>query len=61
MKDTISDAERSFLNAVQKILKKYRRLWPLSVGQIHYSLLNEPPLRIGPRRRQSCTSCPPKE
>lgn len=41
----ISEAKRDFLDAVLIVLKEYREFWPLSDRQIHYPLLNDPPLR----------------
>jgi hypothetical protein len=40
----ISDAKIPFLNAVIDILNQYRKFWPLTDRQIHYYLLNDPPL-----------------
>ncbi len=40
----ISPAKRPFLEAVQKIVDELRPYWPLSDRQIHYQLLNDPPL-----------------
>ena len=40
----ITDAKRPFLDAILRILNEYRESWPLSVRQIHYYLLNDPPL-----------------
>jgi hypothetical protein len=40
----ITDAKRPFLDAILHILEAYRDYWPLSVRQIHYYLLNDPPL-----------------
>ncbi len=41
----ISDAKMPFLAAVQKVLGELRDFKPLSARQIHYALLNAPPLR----------------
>jgi hypothetical protein len=41
----ISKIKQPFLEAVQAILDEYREFWPLSVRQIHYYLLDDPPLR----------------
>lgn len=41
----ISSAKRPFLDAIQRVLDERRRFWPLSDRQIHYPLLNDPPLR----------------
>jgi hypothetical protein len=40
----ISPAKRPFLEAVLHVLKEYRRFRPLTDRQIHYALLNHPPL-----------------
>jgi ParB-like nuclease domain len=37
-------AKRAFLDAVLRILEEQREYWPLSDRQIHYRLLNDPPL-----------------
>lgn len=41
---TISDAKRPFCEAITKILEEREDFWPLSDRQIHYALLNDPPL-----------------
>jgi len=40
----ITKAKRPFLDAILRILSEYENSWPLSVRQIHYYLLNDPPL-----------------
>ncbi len=40
-----SDAKRPFLDAVKKIINGRRKYWPLTLRQVHYALLNDPPLR----------------
>jgi ParB-like nuclease domain len=40
----ISPAKQAFLAAVQKIIFSLEEFWPLSLRQIHYGLLNDPPL-----------------
>lgn len=40
----ITAAKGPFLRAIQAIIKKRRNFWPLSDRQIHYALLNDPPL-----------------
>jgi ParB-like chromosome segregation protein Spo0J len=40
----ISKAKEPFLTAVQGIVSSRKRYWPLSDRQIHYQLLNAPPL-----------------
>ena len=43
-RSAISSAKTPFLEAVYKIIKEMERFWPLSLRQIHYGLLNVPPL-----------------
>jgi hypothetical protein len=40
----ITPAKRPFFDAILKIIDQYQDIWPLSVRQIHYFLLNDPPL-----------------
>jgi len=40
----ISEAKMPFMRAVQEVIMDRRAFWPLSVRQIHYALLNDPPL-----------------
>jgi hypothetical protein len=40
----ITSAKAPFLRAIEDVLEKMRRYWPLSDRQIHYALLNDPPL-----------------
>ncbi|MGH7222234.1 MAG: hypothetical protein ACRELF_03320 [Gemmataceae bacterium] len=40
----LSSAKRPFLDAVIRVLNEYRSFWPLTDRQIHYALLNHPPL-----------------
>ncbi len=40
----ITCAKYPFLKAIQAIIDELRDLWPLTVRQIHYVLLNKPPL-----------------
>lgn len=46
----ISDKKQEFLTAVQKVIAKLKPYWPLSIRQIHYNLLNKPPLISTPKR-----------
>lgn len=48
----ISEAKQPFLDAILAILTELRNYWPLSVRQVHYQLLNNPPL-IHARKPQS--------
>lgn len=41
----ITEAKAPLLKAVQLIIEERRDYWPLSDRQIHYALLNDPPLR----------------
>jgi Predicted transcriptional regulators len=41
---SISSAKMEFLEAVKKIIVENKKFLPLSLRQIHYQLLNEPPL-----------------
>ena len=41
----ISEAKEPFLEAVIHEVKARRTYWPLSVRQLHYAMLNDPPLR----------------
>ncbi len=45
----VSDRRRQFLEAVQKVISDLRNFWPLSIRQIHYNLLNAPPLKQTPK------------
>jgi hypothetical protein len=40
----ISAAKQGFLKAVNAVLDEWQYYWPLSVRQVHYQLLNAPPL-----------------
>jgi hypothetical protein len=40
----ITKAKIPFLSAIETVLTKYKVFWPLSDRQIHYALLNDPPL-----------------
>ncbi len=44
-RSAISPAKLPFLNAIQTILRVHKAFWPLSVRQVHYLLLNAPPLK----------------
>lgn len=41
----ISRVKYEIVNAIKKIVEENRKFWPLSDRQIHYRLLNNPPLR----------------
>jgi hypothetical protein len=46
----ISDRRQEFLMAVQAVIQRLQPYWPLSIRQIHYQLLNTPPLKQKPKR-----------
>ena len=46
----ISDRRLPFLEAVQAVIENLNDFWPLSIRQIHYRLLNDPPLKQKPKR-----------
>lgn len=48
--EPISEKKQEFLKAVQKVVEQLQPYWPLSVRQIHYTLLNDPPLTLTPKR-----------
>lgn len=45
LRKAISPAKLPMLRAVQAAIEARRKFWPLSDRQIHYALLNDPPLR----------------
>jgi hypothetical protein len=46
----ISAAKMPFLEAVKAIISSLEEFWPLSLRQIHYGLLNDPPLMHSQKR-----------
>jgi ParB-like nuclease domain len=42
--DDVGPRQQEFLLAVQKVIENMRDYWSLSVRQVHYRLLNDPPL-----------------
>jgi hypothetical protein len=56
----ISQAKMECLDAVKKIIEEQQDFWPLSLRQIHYQLLNKPPLihsgKAGSRYRNDMAS-----
>lgn len=44
-RSSISPRKEELLNAALKVVSDLKPFWPLSVRQIHYGLLNNPPLR----------------
>ena len=47
----ISEAKTAFLKTVQREINARMKYWPLSVRQIHYAMLNDPPLRHSGKRK----------
>lgn len=41
----ITEAKRPLAEAIRKVVEELREYWPLTIRQIHYGLLNDPPLR----------------
>jgi hypothetical protein len=48
--EEIGPARQEFLAAVKDVVENMRPFWPLSIRQIHYRLLNKPPLKLTPQR-----------
>lgn len=48
--EPISTTKQEFLAAVKGVIEELRSYWPLSIRQIHYRLLNDPPLTLTPKR-----------
>ena len=46
----ISEKKQQFLASAKTVVESLRKYWPLSVRQIHYQLLNDPPLISTPKR-----------
>lgn len=46
----VSPKKQEFLDAANDVIRKMYKFWPLSVRQIHYQLLNDPPLTQTPKR-----------
>lgn len=42
--EAVGPRQRPFLAAAQKVVSEMEAYWPLSVRQVHYKLLNDPPL-----------------
>ena len=45
----MSKKKQEFLNAANRVIDDLKDFWPLSVRQIHYGLLNNPPLTSNPK------------
>jgi hypothetical protein len=54
----ISLAKRPFLCAIRKIIEERQKFWPLSDRQIHYALLNDPPLIHASKRNSTYRNDP---
>lgn len=50
-RSVITDAKKPMLDAVRSVLESRRTFWPLSVRQVHYALLNTPPLIHAGKKR----------
>jgi hypothetical protein len=48
----ISDGKLPFLQAALAVAHAHRDFWPLSVRQIHYRLLNDPPMKLTPKGKR---------
>lgn len=48
--EPVSSKKRQFLEAVKVVIADLEDYWPLSIRQIHYRLLNSPPLKLTPKR-----------
>lgn len=51
----ISSQKQPMLAAAKRVLLKYEEFWPLTIRQLHYRLLNDPPLRNA--KRPDSTYC----
>jgi hypothetical protein len=49
----ISKGSMPFLEAALRVANENRDYWPLSVRQIHYRLLNDPPLKFTPKGKST--------
>lgn len=49
--EEVGPRQREFLQAAQKVINDLHAYWPLSVRQIHYKLLNKPPLTQTNRKK----------
>jgi hypothetical protein len=52
----ITEAKRPFLDAILAVLRERRDYWPLTDRQIHYALLNNPPLVHASKRDSRYTN-----
>lgn len=51
-RSTISDRKQEMLAAAVKVINDLEPFWPVSVRQVHYGLLNNPPLRNSSNGKQ---------
>jgi len=47
---SISVKKQEFLDAVKKVVFDLKPFWPVTIRQVHYNLLNNPPLITTPKR-----------
>lgn len=47
---SISKKKQEFLTAAKTVIAGLNKFWPLSVRQVHYALLNDPPLMSKPKK-----------
>lgn len=47
---SISEKKQEFLAAVKKVVFDLKPFWPVTIRQVHYNLLNNPPLITTPKR-----------
>ena len=50
--DPIGSLRQEFLSAAIEVVNRLKEFWPLNIRQIHYQLLNDPPLKNAPKRSQ---------
>lgn len=51
----ISEKRQQFLEAVVEVVNSLHKFWPLTIRQIHYNLLNNPPLTLTPKKSKYST------
>lgn len=49
--DEIGPRQTEFIEAAKKVIESLRQYWPLTIRQIHYKLLNDPPLTQVTKKR----------
>jgi hypothetical protein len=50
----VGDRQVEFLEACQMVVNSLRAFWPVTIRQIHYKLLNSPPLTQATKDRKEC-------